>query len=233
MSKQELFRRYIVFFLALTIGACGVTLVTRSHLGVNSVACLSYVSSIYLPVTMGTVVIIFNLSMLILQFFLYKRVENYSFYARSRMDDKHGVQNKRFRIFDGRRAFIWFRTLRFKRHWRLGRRLLVGKRPSQPRFRSKSQGMGRNIAPATNNSDTYVYRYGLWWIMPNTAERHWTRIWRNGNRNPVRVKSGCRNNLIAILRALWDYNKWLLNRVTKESPSRGSSSWGAVFFTKL
>ena len=75
MSKQELFRRYIVFFLALTIGACGVTLVTRSHLGVNSVACLSYVSSIYLPVTMGTVVIIFNLSMLILQFFLYKRVE--------------------------------------------------------------------------------------------------------------------------------------------------------------
>ena len=75
MSKQELLRRYIIFFTALTIGACGVTLVTRSHLGVNSVACLSYVSSIYLPVTMGTVVIIFNLSMLLLQFFLYKKVE--------------------------------------------------------------------------------------------------------------------------------------------------------------
>ena len=75
MSKQELLRRYIIFFTALTIGACGVTLVTRSHLGVNSVACLSYVSSIYLPVTMGTVVIIFNLSMLLLQFLLYKKTE--------------------------------------------------------------------------------------------------------------------------------------------------------------
>lgn len=75
MSKHELFRRYIVFFTALSIGACGVTLVTRSHLGVNSVACLSYVSSLYLPVTMGTVVIAFNLTMLILQFFLYKKIE--------------------------------------------------------------------------------------------------------------------------------------------------------------
>ena len=40
MQAKEITRRYIVFFTALTIGACGVTLVTRSHLGVNSVACL-------------------------------------------------------------------------------------------------------------------------------------------------------------------------------------------------
>lgn len=75
MQAKEITRRYIVFFTALTIGACGVTLVTRSHLGVNSVACLSYVSSVYLPVTMGTVVILFNLSMLISQLFLYKKTE--------------------------------------------------------------------------------------------------------------------------------------------------------------
>ena len=73
MHLNEITRRYIVFAAALTIGAIGVTLVTRSHLGVNSVACLSYVCSVYLPLTMGTVVILFNLSMLIGQFFIFKR----------------------------------------------------------------------------------------------------------------------------------------------------------------
>ena len=60
-GKAELIRRYIVFLLGISIGALGVTLVTRSTLGVNSVACASYVTSVYFPVTMGQVTIAFNL----------------------------------------------------------------------------------------------------------------------------------------------------------------------------
>lgn len=65
MGKAELTRRYIVFLLALIVGALGVTLVTRATLGVNSVACASYVTSVYFPVTMGQVTIAFNLFMML------------------------------------------------------------------------------------------------------------------------------------------------------------------------
>ena len=71
MSKNELIRRYIVLFSALIVGAFGVTLVTRSTLGVNSVACFSYVSSVYFPVTMGMVTIAFNASMLLGQWLIF------------------------------------------------------------------------------------------------------------------------------------------------------------------
>lgn len=70
MHKSELARRYTVFMLAMVIGSFGVTLVTRSLLGVNSVACFSYVTSVYFPITMGTVNILFNLTMYVSQFFI-------------------------------------------------------------------------------------------------------------------------------------------------------------------
>ena len=70
MAKSELIRRYIVFMLGITIGALGVTLTTRATLGINSVACASYVVSVYFPITMGTFTIMFNGLMLILQFFM-------------------------------------------------------------------------------------------------------------------------------------------------------------------
>lgn len=73
MSKRELYRRYAFFICALIVGAFGVTLVTRSTLGVNSVACFSYVISVYFPVTMGTITISFNACMLIGQFFIFTR----------------------------------------------------------------------------------------------------------------------------------------------------------------
>ncbi len=66
----ELLRRYGVFLSAMIIGSCGVSMVTQSLLGVNSVACFSYVASVYFPLTMGTVNILFNLSMYIGQFFI-------------------------------------------------------------------------------------------------------------------------------------------------------------------
>lgn len=68
MTNGELVIRYLIFLLAICCGSFGVTLTTRATLGVNSVACFSYVSSIYFPITMGTVTIAFNITMLLLQF---------------------------------------------------------------------------------------------------------------------------------------------------------------------
>lgn len=70
MPRSELIRRYSVFMLALIVGSCGVTLVTKSLLGVNSVACFSYVTSVYFPLTMGMVNIIFNGTMFFSQLFV-------------------------------------------------------------------------------------------------------------------------------------------------------------------
>lgn len=75
MSKAELTRRYCVLMLGMMVGALGVTLVTRSTLGVNSVACFSYVTSVYFPITMGMVNILFNCSMLLAQFVIMNRAE--------------------------------------------------------------------------------------------------------------------------------------------------------------
>lgn len=75
MSKRELCRRYAFFLMALVVGAFGVSLVTRSTLGVNSVACFSYVTSVYFPVTMGTITIAFNALMLVGQLFLFTKDE--------------------------------------------------------------------------------------------------------------------------------------------------------------
>lgn len=73
MNKKELIRRYGVFLLGISIAAVGVTLVTRSTLGVNSIACASFVISSYFPITMGAVTIAFNLAMMALQFTLYPK----------------------------------------------------------------------------------------------------------------------------------------------------------------
>lgn len=75
LSRGELLRRYTVFFVAIMIGAFGVTLVTRATIGVNSVACVSYVSSVYFPLTMGTVTILFYSITVLLQFLMLSRAE--------------------------------------------------------------------------------------------------------------------------------------------------------------
>lgn len=75
MSKQELFKRYCVFMLGISIASVGVTLVTRSTLGVNSITCASFVISSYFPVTMGAVTIAFNVAMMVFQYALYPKAQ--------------------------------------------------------------------------------------------------------------------------------------------------------------
>lgn len=72
-NKGELLRRYCVFMIGISLGALGVTLYAKAALGVNSVACASYVFSYYFPITMGMMSIILYGLMMLGQFFLYPK----------------------------------------------------------------------------------------------------------------------------------------------------------------
>lgn len=70
-SRNELIKRYLVFLLALICGAFGVVVVTRADIGTNSVMCMSYVTSVYFPITMGTVTILLYLALVIIQYIMF------------------------------------------------------------------------------------------------------------------------------------------------------------------
>lgn len=67
MFANQLFRRYFVFFLALCLAGFGVALTTKAEVGISSLASTAYVISVYFPVTMGVMIIVFNVLSLVLQ----------------------------------------------------------------------------------------------------------------------------------------------------------------------
>lgn len=66
-SRQEIIRRYIVFFVSLFIMSFGVSLVTRSLMGTSPISSVPYVWSINTALSMGTYIIILNALLIIAQ----------------------------------------------------------------------------------------------------------------------------------------------------------------------
>jgi len=61
MKKEELFRRYLVFTVALFVSALGVSVITRSYLGTSPISSIPYVLSLNTPLSMGTYIFILNM----------------------------------------------------------------------------------------------------------------------------------------------------------------------------
>ncbi len=59
-SRQEMLRRYVVFFFSLFIMSFGVSLVTRSLTGTSPISSVPYVWSLNTALSMGTYIIILN-----------------------------------------------------------------------------------------------------------------------------------------------------------------------------
>ena len=77
MSKRELVKRYIVFFCGLLCNAFGVALATKSGLGASPIAAIPYALSLVLDFfTMGNWVIVFNVSLVIIQWIILKDKAN-------------------------------------------------------------------------------------------------------------------------------------------------------------
>ncbi len=67
MTKQETFRRYLIFLAALLFSAFGVALITSSVLGTSPISGLPYVWSVNTPPTMGTYIFILNVLLIFVQ----------------------------------------------------------------------------------------------------------------------------------------------------------------------
>jgi len=61
MKKKELFRRYLVFTVALFVSALGVSVITHSYLGTSPISSIPYVLSLNTPLSMGTYIFILNM----------------------------------------------------------------------------------------------------------------------------------------------------------------------------
>lgn len=61
MKRNELYRRYIVFTIALFVSALGVSVITCSYLGTSPISSIPYVLSLNTSLSMGTYIFLFNM----------------------------------------------------------------------------------------------------------------------------------------------------------------------------
>ncbi len=67
MSKKELMRRYLVFFLSIFFISLGVSSTVCSQLGTSPVSCAPYVFSVNTPFTIGTYLFFLNVLLIAIQ----------------------------------------------------------------------------------------------------------------------------------------------------------------------
>ena len=61
MQNKYLFRRYALFAIALFVNAMGVAYITKAALGTSPITSITYVASMFTPLTMRQWTIILNL----------------------------------------------------------------------------------------------------------------------------------------------------------------------------
>ena len=66
MLNKYLFRRYLLFAIALFVNAMGIAYITKASLGTSPITSVTYVASMFTPLTMGQWTIVLNLLVLIL-----------------------------------------------------------------------------------------------------------------------------------------------------------------------
>ena len=67
MQNKYLFRRYLLFAIALFVNAMGVAYITKAALGTSPITSVTYVASMFTPLTMGQWTIILNLLFVLLE----------------------------------------------------------------------------------------------------------------------------------------------------------------------
>ena len=74
MQNKYLFRRYLLFAIALFVNAMGVAYITKAALGTSPITSVTYVASMFTPLTMGQWTIVLNLLFAVLELpFMTKR----------------------------------------------------------------------------------------------------------------------------------------------------------------
>lgn len=75
MTKIELFKRYIVFMIAVSLGGVGVALFTKGAIGVTPISSLNYVISLHCPLSLGGTTFVFNMVLIVIQYLMFPKNE--------------------------------------------------------------------------------------------------------------------------------------------------------------
>lgn len=67
MQSKYLIRRYLLFALALFVNAMGIAYITKANLGTSPITSVTYVASMFTPLTMGQWTIVLNLLFVLLE----------------------------------------------------------------------------------------------------------------------------------------------------------------------
>lgn len=67
MTKNKLWKRYLVFFIGLFINSFGVAVITKGNLGTSPISSIPYVMSLGFPLTLGEFTILLSLLLILLQ----------------------------------------------------------------------------------------------------------------------------------------------------------------------
>ena len=73
--KNYLVRRYLLFVVSLFINAFGIALITKALLGTSPITSVTYVLSMFTPMTMGEWTIVVNLLFVVLELPLMTRAQ--------------------------------------------------------------------------------------------------------------------------------------------------------------
>lgn len=78
MQSKYLFRRYLLFAIALFVNAMGIAYITKASLGTSPITSVTYVASMFTPLTMGQWTIVLNLLFVLLElpFMTRRQVKN-------------------------------------------------------------------------------------------------------------------------------------------------------------
>ena len=66
-------RRYLLFAVSLFVNALGIAFITRALLGTSPITSVTYVLSMFTPLTIGQWTILFNLSFMVFELFFMTR----------------------------------------------------------------------------------------------------------------------------------------------------------------
>lgn len=67
MKNKYIIRRYLLFALALFVNALGIAYITKASLGTSPITSVTYVASMFTPLTMGQWTIVLNLLFVLLE----------------------------------------------------------------------------------------------------------------------------------------------------------------------
>ena len=67
MKNKYIIRRYLLFALALFVNALGIAYITKASLGTSPITSVTYVASMFTPLTMGQWTIVLNLLFVVVE----------------------------------------------------------------------------------------------------------------------------------------------------------------------